>query len=116
VFRRLESEGRILERDWSRYVSPNVCYQPAHMDPQELRAGVVDAQRRFYSRATIARRAAADALRFGWGGGLLSLALNVAQRRNWGQGSGPAHTGAGDGRECGLGRATARPGERGGRP
>jgi len=94
VFRRLEAEHRILERDWSRYISPNVCFRPARMSADALRAGVIDAQRRFYACGTIARRAAADARRFGWGQGLLSLALNLAQRRNWGQGSGSVPEGS----------------------
>lgn len=87
VYRRLEAEGRIVERDWARYISPNVCFRPARMSAAELRAGVMRAQRRFYAGGGIARRALGATLRFGWGAGLVSLALNVSQRRNWGQGS-----------------------------
>jgi radical SAM superfamily enzyme YgiQ (UPF0313 family) len=31
-----EKTGRILHRDWSRYTTAEVCFQPKHMTPQEL--------------------------------------------------------------------------------
>ena len=87
IHSRLASEGRILTRDWSQYISPNVCYQPLHMSPSELREGVMWAQREFYSVRNITARSVRAMTQFGWGVGLLSIALNVAQKRNWGKGS-----------------------------
>lgn len=56
-FRKLEAEGRILTRDWSRYDGKRHCvYRPALMSPEELVAGTEWAARRFYSWGSIARR------------------------------------------------------------
>jgi radical SAM superfamily enzyme YgiQ (UPF0313 family) len=39
-FERLESEGRILHRDWERYDSLNAVYQPLLMSAEELERGM----------------------------------------------------------------------------
>ncbi len=50
LFRKLEAEGRILTRDWSRYNSrDDVVYQPKQMSTAELRSGFRYANERFYS-------------------------------------------------------------------
>lgn len=36
LFRRLEAEGRILTREWSRYNQHNAVFIPKHMSPQRL--------------------------------------------------------------------------------
>jgi radical SAM superfamily enzyme YgiQ (UPF0313 family) len=87
VFRRLVAEGRITDRDWSRYISPNVCFRPLQMSAQELRDGVTWAQREFYATRQVLGRALQAFRRFGWALGLLSAGLNLAQKRNWGKGS-----------------------------
>lgn len=86
IFQRLAAEGRIINRDWSQYISPNVCFQPLHMSPTELREGLIRAQKDFYSVRHIAERSLQALARFGWSMGLLSFALNVSQKRNWGKG------------------------------
>ena len=39
LFRRMESERRLLHRDWSRYDTAHVVFQPKHMSPGELAQG-----------------------------------------------------------------------------
>jgi radical SAM superfamily enzyme YgiQ (UPF0313 family) len=82
VFKRLEAEGRITERDWSKYVSPNVCFEPKCMTAAELGEGTLRVQKEFLSIGSVARTAARTALQLGWARGLMALTLNLAQRRN----------------------------------
>jgi len=49
IFEKLETEGRILTRDWSRYTGKNVVFQPKHMTPEGLYNGVKDMYHDFYS-------------------------------------------------------------------
>jgi radical SAM superfamily enzyme YgiQ (UPF0313 family) len=57
LFRRLEAEGRILTRDWSRYDGKkHVVFQPARMSPTQLLMGTEWAARQFYSIGSIAQR------------------------------------------------------------
>jgi radical SAM superfamily enzyme YgiQ (UPF0313 family) len=50
LFGRLEAEGRILTRDWSKYNGrADVVFRPRHMSPEALLAGYKYAQARFYS-------------------------------------------------------------------
>jgi radical SAM superfamily enzyme YgiQ (UPF0313 family) len=74
LFRRLESEGRILTRDWPKYNSrTEVVYQPKQMSTAELRAGFRYANKRFYSLPSIARRLARSPVQLWW-----TLPLNLA--------------------------------------
>jgi radical SAM superfamily enzyme YgiQ (UPF0313 family) len=56
LFERLKREGRILHTNWSYYDHTTVCYQPKHMDPQELAEKYLDFRNRFFSYASIVRR------------------------------------------------------------
>jgi len=56
LFQRLESEGRILSRDWGRYDGQHAVFQPARMSPQELEAGTQTAWLHAYSWKSIAAR------------------------------------------------------------
>jgi radical SAM superfamily enzyme YgiQ (UPF0313 family) len=87
VYRRLKRENRIIEHDWSKFISPNVCFTPAGMSPGRLREGVAWAQREFYSYRNILKISAQAARQLGWGMGLFALKLNLAQKKNWGKGS-----------------------------
>lgn len=40
LFTRLESEGRILTKDWSKYDLDHVVFQPKNMTPNELESGI----------------------------------------------------------------------------
>lgn len=56
LFRQLESENRILHRDWSKYDTANVVFQPKHMSPEELQSGYDWIYRRLFSPASIWKR------------------------------------------------------------
>ncbi len=57
LFRRLEAEGRILTKDWSKYNGKkDVVFQPALMSPEELLMGTEWAARQFYSIPSIIER------------------------------------------------------------
>ncbi len=53
---RLEREGRITDRDWSRYDGQHVVFRPAQMSADELQRGTERAWRAAYSLPNIARR------------------------------------------------------------
>lgn len=55
-YRRLESEGRILSRDWELYDGQHVVFQPARMSVEELQKGHEQAWRHSYRYGSIARR------------------------------------------------------------
>jgi radical SAM superfamily enzyme YgiQ (UPF0313 family) len=46
---KLEAQGRIIDRDLSRYTTTNVVYKPALMTPDELYEGYIMAWKEFYS-------------------------------------------------------------------
>jgi radical SAM superfamily enzyme YgiQ (UPF0313 family) len=56
LFKEMERDGRILDRDWSHYDFGHVVYEPAHMSRETLRNGVSWVQRGFFGRRPIARR------------------------------------------------------------
>ncbi|TFG53853.1 MAG: B12-binding domain-containing radical SAM protein [Gemmatimonadales bacterium] len=90
IHRRLRAEGRITEWDWSKYISPNVCFIPKGMSADELASGTRWCQEQFYSLGNVVKGAVQAAYRLGWAMGIVSLKLNLAQRRNWGKGSSDA--------------------------
>jgi radical SAM superfamily enzyme YgiQ (UPF0313 family) len=49
LFHRLESEGRILTKDWSKYNRKNVVFQPKNMTKEELEVGFRNITRSFSS-------------------------------------------------------------------
>jgi len=59
LYRRLESEGRLLFPAWwldDRYRYNMVPFRPGQMAPEDVERGCVDARRRFYSWSSILRR------------------------------------------------------------
>jgi radical SAM superfamily enzyme YgiQ (UPF0313 family) len=79
LFQKLESEGRILTRDWGKYNSrEDVVYRPARMSPEELLAGYRYANARFYSLASIAKRLSRSPVQLFW-----TLPLNLAYGYQW---------------------------------
>jgi radical SAM superfamily enzyme YgiQ (UPF0313 family) len=60
LFNKMESEGRILHKDWSLYDTAHVVFRPAHMTPDELAAGYAGCYERLFSHASIWRRRPAD--------------------------------------------------------
>ena len=66
IFRRLDREGRIIERDWSKYISPNICYEPKMMNRSTLEAGIRWAQSEFYSMGNILQVSWETTKSLGW--------------------------------------------------
>lgn len=56
LFTRLEKEGRILHRDWSRYDAKNVVFRPALLTSEELAEGYRKVIRSVYSFDAIYRK------------------------------------------------------------
>ena len=56
IYRQLEDEGRIINRDWSLYDMEHVVFRPKNMTPEELQEGHDRANREFYSWGNIWKR------------------------------------------------------------
>ncbi|MGZ9167210.1 MAG: B12-binding domain-containing radical SAM protein, partial [Anaerolineales bacterium] len=79
LFRRMESEGRLLTRDWRKYNSrDDVVYQPRQMSTTELLAGFRYANGRFYSLPSIITRLLRSSVQLWW-----TLPLNLAYGYQW---------------------------------
>jgi radical SAM superfamily enzyme YgiQ (UPF0313 family) len=60
LFRQMESEGRLLHRDWSLYDTSHAVFRPKHMTPEELEHGYAWIYQRLFSHASIWRRRPED--------------------------------------------------------
>jgi len=81
LFRKMETEGRILTRDWCKYNSrSDVVYQPKRMSVAELLVGFRYANERFYSLSSIAKRLSRSSVQLWW-----TLPLNLAYGYQWRQ-------------------------------
>jgi len=60
LFRQLEAEGRVLHRDWDKYDTAHVVFQPKHMSAEELDRGYAWCYDRLFSHASIWRRRPED--------------------------------------------------------
>ena len=56
LFRQMESEGRLLHRDWSLYDTSHAVFRPRHMTPGELEEGYAWCYERLFSHGSIWRR------------------------------------------------------------
>ncbi len=56
LFRQLESEGRLLHRDWDRYDTAHCVFRPRHMEPETLEAGYHWLYEQLFSAGSIWRR------------------------------------------------------------
>jgi len=56
LFADLESQGRIVDRSWSRYTISNAVFEPLKMSREKLEQGFRWAYREFYSYRSIVRR------------------------------------------------------------
>ncbi|HZV02929.1 MAG TPA: radical SAM protein [Planctomycetota bacterium] len=61
LFRQIESEGRLLHRNWDLYDTAHVVFRPRHMTPDELAEGYASCYRRLFSHRSIWRRRPEDA-------------------------------------------------------
>jgi radical SAM superfamily enzyme YgiQ (UPF0313 family) len=74
LFKKLESQGRILTRDWDKYNSrADVVFQPKNMSCEDLLDGFHFVNRRFYSFTSIAIRLSRSPVGLFW-----TLPLNLA--------------------------------------
>jgi len=76
VFKELESEGRIIDKNWDHYDGAHVVYKPARLKPEVLLEGLKNAYREVYSTASILRRLG-PAIKTSF----VSILLNVAYRQ-----------------------------------
>jgi radical SAM superfamily enzyme YgiQ (UPF0313 family) len=76
LYKKLDAEGRLLDRDWSHYDTTRAVYQPRLMTPAELEAGYFNAYREFYSWRSIWARCRAREPGFA-----KRLLLNVAYKK-----------------------------------
>lgn len=56
LFHRMEKEGRLLHKDWSRYDSKTVVFKPKNMPPLDLKRGFMHVYREIYSFKSIYRK------------------------------------------------------------
>ena len=52
LFDRLDKEGRILTKDWSKYDIGHIVFKPKNMTPEELLENIKDIRSRWYSRSS----------------------------------------------------------------
>src|SRR5260221_2927886 len=60
LFRQMESEGRILHRDWDLYDTGHVVFKPKHMSVEELDSGYAWCYDTLFSHGSIWKRRPAD--------------------------------------------------------
>lgn len=56
LYNRIEKEGRILSKDWSKYDFRHVVFQPRHMSPEELYFNTIDLHKRWFKTSNIVKR------------------------------------------------------------
>jgi radical SAM superfamily enzyme YgiQ (UPF0313 family) len=56
LFRRMEAQGRILHRDWSKFDTAHVVFRPLRMSVEELADGYARCYERMFSLRSIVRR------------------------------------------------------------
>lgn len=77
LFRQMESEGRLLHRDWSRYDTAHAVFRPRHMTPEELERGYAWIYQRLFSHQSIWRRRPEE-----WQAVPLYLAMSYLYKRS----------------------------------
>ena len=77
LFRQMESENRLLHRDWTLYDTAHAVFQPKHMTPEELEQGYAWIYERLFSHSSIWRRRPED-----WSAVPLYLAMSYLYKRS----------------------------------
>ncbi len=77
LFRQMESEKRLLHRDWTLYDTAHAVFQPKHMTPDELEQGYAWIYDRLFSHSSIWRRRPQD-----WSAVPLYLAMSYLYKRS----------------------------------
>jgi radical SAM superfamily enzyme YgiQ (UPF0313 family) len=79
LFRQLESEGRLLHRDWDLYDTAHAVFRPRHMSPRQLEEGYAWCYKRLFGHRSIWKRRPRD-----WRAVLPYLAMSYLYKRaNW---------------------------------
>ena len=81
LFERLNNEGRILTRDWSRYNQVDVVFQPKNMTVEELYNGSRKVAKEFYSPINLINKISKMVLTTKKFYGVIPLATSLAFRR-----------------------------------
>src|SRR6185369_6722422 len=77
LFRQMESEKRLLHRDWTLYDTAHAVFQPRHMAPEELEQGYAWIYDRLFSHSSIWRRRPQD-----WSAVPLYLGMSYLYKRS----------------------------------
>lgn len=78
---RLEREGRIIERDWNRYLTNNVCFEPRNISREDLFENYLWVREKFSTYPRISLRILRAASRMSPRALAVGVAVNVAFRR-----------------------------------
>lgn len=81
LFERLDREGRILTRDWSRYNQVDVVFQPKNMTVEELYNGAKKVAKEFYSPFNLTKKIFSMILITKKLGGILPIGTSISFRR-----------------------------------
>jgi radical SAM superfamily enzyme YgiQ (UPF0313 family) len=76
LYNRMELEGRLLTRDWSKYDYFHVVFQPGQMEPAELYEGFLRMNRQFFALRSVFSRLARSRLNLA-----ITFAANIGYRR-----------------------------------
>jgi len=76
LYEKLDTQGRIIERDWAKYHTGEAVFQPKNMSPRELEDGYYRIFRRTYSLINIIKRTFRSSKGIGF-----RLALNFSYRK-----------------------------------
>jgi radical SAM superfamily enzyme YgiQ (UPF0313 family) len=81
LYNRLDKEGRILTKDWSKYNQVEVVFQPKNMIPEELMDGAKKVAKEFYSPINIIKKTTSIFTTTKRFAGIIPAATNVNFRR-----------------------------------
>jgi radical SAM superfamily enzyme YgiQ (UPF0313 family) len=56
VYKKMDKEGRILTKDWSKYTQTQVVFQPKNMSPEELYEGMKKVTKEFHATDKMIKR------------------------------------------------------------
>jgi len=79
LYGKLEKKGRILTRDWSKYTTRDVVFQPKHMTPEELLYNTVKLRKEWYKTSNILKRLL-KSMKFGYHPFMDRVATNISYR------------------------------------
>ncbi len=82
LHKRMETEGRIFDADWSHYDCNNVVFTPKLMSVEELEQGLAWFRQKYYSRRAIAKRSLSAFKNFDLVTWATQTALNLGFRKN----------------------------------